>query len=171
MIQVAKRFPDYNFLLAGAPSTDKKLYTDILGNQCNNIILLQRETYSILRHSRAAIISSGTASLEAALIGTPQVVGYGGNEITYRFAMLVLKIKYISLANLIMDKGLFKELLQHDCTPDKLSGELDMLLHNKEYIDTMKQNYAQVREALGGKGASNKVAKAMVDELIKMKKQ
>ena len=102
MVEVAERYPQYNFLLAGAPSTNKEIYTDILGKENKNIILLQNETYSILKHSKAAIISSGTASLEAALIGTPQVVGYGGNEITYRIAMLVLKIKYISLANLIM---------------------------------------------------------------------
>lgn len=69
-----------------------------------------------------------------------------------------------------MDKGLFKELIQHDCTPDKLSAELDMLLNNKDYIETMKENYAKVREILGGKGASEKVAKAMVEELIKMSK-
>ena len=140
-----------------------------LAPENKNIILLQNETYSILKHSKAAIISSGTASLEAALIGTPQVVGYGGNEITYRIAMLVLKIKYISLANLIMDKKIFKELLQHDCTPNKLSAELDMLLNNQEYINNMKADYALVREALGGKGASEKVADAMVQELIKMK--
>ena len=169
MVEVAKRFPNYNFLLAGAPSTNKEIYTDILGKENKNIILLQNETYSVLKHSKAAIISSGTASLEAALIGTPQVVGYGGNEITYRIAMLVLKIKYISLANLIMDKKIFKELLQHDCTPNKLSAELDMLLNDKEYINKMKADYALVREALGGKGASKKVADAMVQELIKMK--
>ena len=85
--------------------------------------------------------------------------------------MLVLKIKYISLANLIMDKGLFKELIQHNCSPEKLSAELDQLLHNKEYIETMKNNYAKVREVLGGQGASNKVAQAMVEELNKMNNQ
>ncbi len=171
MIEVAKKFPNYNFLLAGAPSTDKSLYQNILKDNTPNIKLLQGETYSILKHSKAAIISSGTASLEAALIGTPQVVGYGGNEISYAIAMLVLKIKYISLANLIMDKGLFKELIQHNCSPEKLSAELDQLLHNKEYIETMKNNYAKVREVLGGQGASNKVALAMVEELNKMNNQ
>ena len=111
MMQVAGRYPEYRFLMACAPSMEREFYEGIIGNKCSNIKLLFGETYSILRHSDAAIISSGTASLEAALIGVPQVVCYGGNEISYQIARSVVKLKYISLANLIMDKGLFKELM------------------------------------------------------------
>ena len=168
MIEVAKRHPSYQFLLACAPSVDMELYKGIIGKKCSNIRLLVGETYSILRHSDAAIINSGTASLEAALIGVPQVVCYGGNEISYQIARMVVKLKYISLANLIMDKGLFKELIQHSCTPALISQELDQLLHNQEYRARMMQDYADVRTVLGGAGASAKVAKAMIEELKKM---
>ena len=168
MIEVAKRYPSYQFLLACAPSVDLEFYKGIIGKKCSNIKLLVGETYSILRHSNAAIINSGTASLEAALIGVPQVVCYGGNEISYQIARMVVKLKYISLANLIMDKGLFKELIQHSCTPALISQELDQLLHNQEYRARMMQDYADVRTVLGGAGASAKVAKAMIEELKKM---
>lgn len=168
MMEVAKKHPSYQFLLACAPSVDMEFYKGIIGKKCSNIKLLVGETYSILRHSNAAIINSGTASLEAALIGVPQVVCYGGNEISYQIARMVVKLKYISLANLIMDKGLFKELIQHSCTPTLISQELDQLLHNREYRNRMLQDYADVRTVLGGAGASAKVAKAMIDELEKM---
>ena len=168
MIEVAKRYPSYQFLLACAPSVDLEFYKGIIGKKCSNIKLLEGETYSILRHSNASIINSCTASLEAALIGVPQVVCYGGNEISYQIARMVVKLKYISLANLIMDKGLFKELIQHSCTPALISQELDQLLHNQEYRARMMQDYADVRTVLGGAGASAKVAKAMIEELKKM---
>ena len=168
MVSVAQKHPDYQFLMACAPSMEKEFYNKIIGNKCNNIKLLFGETYSVLRHSDAAIINSGTASLEAALIGIPQVVCYGGNEISYQIAKRVVKLKYISLANLIMDKGLFKELIQHDCTPELMDKELDNLLHNEGYRANMKKDYAEVREVLGGKGASAKVAQAMYNELDKM---
>ena len=168
MMQVAGRYPEYRFLMACAPSMEREFYEGIIGNKCSNIKLLFGETYSILRHSDAAIISSGTASLEAALIGVPQVVCYGGNEISYQIARSVVKLKYISLANLIMDKGLFKELIQHDCTPQKISAELDNLLGNSAYREKMLADYRDVRNILGGKGASAKVASAIIEELEKM---
>lgn len=168
MMEVARKFPDNQFIMACAPSMEREFYESIIGKECNNIKLLFGETYSILRHCRAAIINSGTASLEAALIGVPQVVCYGGNEISYQIAKRVVKLKYISLANLIMDRGLFKELIQHDCTPTLISQELEKLLHDDAYRGKMMEDYAQVREVLGGKGASAKVAKAMYDELDKM---
>jgi len=168
MMEVARKFPDNQFIMACAPSMEREFYESIIGKECNNIKLLFGETYSILRHCRAAIINSGTASLEAALIGVPQVVCYGGNEISYQIAKRVVKLKYISLANLIMDRGLFKELIQHDCNPTLISQELEKLLHDDAYRGKMMEDYAQVREVLGGKGASAKVAKAMYDELDKM---
>lgn len=168
MMQVAEKYPNYRFLLACAPSMEREFYEGIVGKKCSNIKLLFGETYSILRHSDAAIINSGTASLEAALIGVPQVVCYGGNEISYQIAKRVVKLKYISLANLIMDKGLFKELIQHDCTPQKISQELDNLLNNNEYRAKMMSDYKNVRDVLGGKGASAKVARAMIEELERM---
>lgn len=182
MAKIISHYPQYQFVLAGAPATETAIYKNILDKfniklvtegetSCGKgeeIKLLKGETYSILKHARAAIISSGTASLEAALIGTPQVVCYGGNEISYRIAKHFVKLKYISLANLIMNAGLFKELIQHDCTPAKIMEELNNLLDNQPYREKMMKDYEDVRNILGGKGASEKVAKAMVAELEEM---
>ncbi len=184
MAEVSKHYPNHQFVLAGAPATEKEIYTSILNkynikvydantlppDKNNNKLsgymkLLKGETYSILKHAQAAIISSGTASLEAALIGTPQVVCYGGNEISYQIAKHLVKLKYISLANLIMDAQLFKELIQHECTPALIMKELDKLIDNQSYREKMFTDYAAVREVLGGKGASEKVAQAMIEEL------
>lgn len=165
MIAVAKNFPQYRFILAAAPSVERSYYEALLKGSGVEIAILSGETYSILRHSQAAIISSGTASLEAALIGTPQVVCYGGNEISYQIAKRLVKLKYISLANLIMDRGLFKELLQHDCTPANITQEMRRLLDDAPYRDKMIADYREVRRVLGGKGASGQVAEAMIAEL------
>ncbi len=190
MAKIVEHYPEYQFVLAGAPATETSIYKSVLDKfniklvledelsgqkrgadtyDATEIKLLKGETYSILKHSRAAIISSGTASLEAALIGTPQVVCYGGNEISYRIAKHFVKLKYISLANLIMDAGLFKELIQHECTPTLIMKELDRLLNDRPYRQKMMDDYADVRTVLGGKGASAKVAEAMIEELDKIK--
>lgn len=184
MAKIIEHYPDYQFILAGAPATETSVYQAILdkfniklidakgvpSGKGREVKLLKGETYSILKHAKAAIISSGTASLEAALIGTPQVVCYGGNEISYRIAKHFVKLKYISLANLIMNAGLFKELIQHECTPELIMRELNRLLDDIPYREKMMDDYAKVRNILGGKGASEKVAKAMIVELEAMMK-
>lgn len=184
MAKIIEHYPDYQFVLAGAPATETSVYQAILdkfniklidakgvpSGKGREIKLLKGETYSILKHAKAAIISSGTASLEAALIGTPQVVCYGGNEISYRIAKHFVKLKYISLANLIMNAGLFKELIQHECTAELIMRELNRLLDDIPYREKMMDDYAKVRNILGGKGASEKVAKAMIVELEAMMK-
>ena len=170
MARLAPQYAEYQFLLAAAPSIEDSLYEKILSrHKVENITVVRNETYPILRHSSAAIISSGTASLEAAIIGTPQVVCYGGNEISYMIARAVVRLNYISLANLILDKHIFKELIQHDCTVENIACELDRLLTDENYIAAMKADYAKVREILGGEGASEKVARSMMDEYKKIK--
>lgn len=179
MLKVMEKYPDYKFLLAAAPSIPDSYYYDIVNAnleksdrspECraitrSNLHILHGETYSIMKHSDAAIISSGTASLEAAIIGVPQVVCYGASEISYQIAKRLVKgVKYISLANLILDKQIFKELIQHDCTPEIISVELDRILTSRSYSEAMKSDYAKVREALGGGGASEAVAKAIVEQ-------
>lgn len=130
-----------------------------------NIEIMYGETYAILQQSVAAIISSGTASLEAALLKTPQVVCYGGNPISFYIAKAVVKLKYISLANLILDKLIFKEILQNDCTPANISAELEALINQKNYRDAMLADYDKVHQLLGGGGASGRIAEAMIEEL------
>ena len=130
-----------------------------------NIEIMYGETYAVRQQSVAAIISSGTASLEAALLKTPQVVCYGGNPISFYIAKAVVKLKYISLANLILDKLIFKEILQNDCTPANISAELEALINQKTYRDAMLADYDKVHQLLGGGGASGRIAEAMIEEL------
>ena len=130
-----------------------------------NIEIMYGETYAVLQQSVAAIISSGTASLEAALLKTPQVVCHGGNPLSFYIAKAVVKLKYISLANLILDKLIFKEILQNDCTPANISAELEALINQKTYRDAMLADYDKVHQLLGGGGASGRIAEAMIEEL------
>lgn len=168
LCKLTKLRANYNYILACAPSIEMEFYKKILDKHSSNITLIPSETYNILKHSQAAIVNSGTASLECALIKTPQVVCYGGNEISYAIARMVVKLKYISLANLILDKAIFKELLQHSCTAENIAKELDNLISNQEYINNMEANYNLVIEALGGSGASIKVAKSIIEEYNKL---
>lgn len=159
-------YAGYQFIIAGAPARSEIDYSPWLtdGNR-EYISLLFGETQSIIRHAEAAVVNSGTASLETALFGTPQVVGYITNPITYWIARKIVKIKYISLGNLIVDKHAFKELIQHDCNADALVKEIRDLIENPERRSAMLADYAEIRNALGGSGASAAVARAMIDEL------
>ncbi len=185
MLDVMLLFEHNHFFLAAAPSIESSLYNSIIEKHLSSrgldssqkealwrrLTILYGETYSIMKHCKAAIVNSGTASLEAALIGIPQVVCYGASELTYIIAKHLVKgIKYISLANLILDKLIFKELIQHNCTAEKIAEELNMLLDNAPYRAAMQQDYSKVRELLGRGGASRAVAEAIVEEVKKESK-
>ena len=129
------------------------------------IRILFGETQSIIRHAEAGVINSGTASLETVLFNTPQVVGYITNPITYRIARMIVKIKYISLGNLIVDRLAFKEFIQDECNADALVTEIRELIEDKERREKMFSDYADIRNGLGGTGASAAVAKAMIEAL------
>ena len=161
-----ERYSEYQFLIAGAPSRTMKDYEPWLSEENRKYIkVLFGETQSIIRHAEAGVINSGTASLETALFGTPQVVGYITNPLTYRIAKKIVKIKYISLGNLIIDRLAFKEFIQDDCNSDALVSEIRELIENQERKTKMLADYADIRNALGGTGASSAVAKAMIEEL------
>lgn len=160
------RYSDYQFLIAGAPSRTMKDYEPWLTEENRKYIkVLFGQTQSIIRQAEAGVINSGTASLETALLGTPQVVGYITNPITYRIARKIVKIKYISLGNLIIDRLAFKEFIQDDCNSDALVDEIRELIENQQRKTEMLSDYADIRNALGGSGASSAVAKAMIEEL------
>ena len=157
-------YSEYQFLIAGAPARNIEDYSAWLNEENRNYIkILFGETQSIIRHAEAGVINSGTASLETALFGTPQVVGYITNPITYWVAKKIIKIKYISLGNLIVDRLAFKEFIQHDCNADALVAEIRSLIEDKAYRRHMLDEYAEIRSALGGSGASAAIAKAMSD--------
>ena len=159
-------YKDYQFLIAGAPSRTMDDYAPWLNDGNKEYIkVLFGETQSIIRHADAAVVNSGTASLETVLFNTPQVVGYITNPVTFWLAKKIVKIRFISLGNLIIDRLAFKEFIQDDCNPDSLVTEVRELMENKERRDAMLSDYADIRNALGGSGASAAVAKAMISEL------
>lgn len=160
-------YEGYQFLIAGAPARNIKDYEPWLTERNKGYVkVLFGETQSIIRHAEAAVVNSGTASLETALFGTPQVVGYITNPLTYWIARKIVKIRHISLGNLIVDRLAFKEFIQNDCNPDALVKEVRDLIENKERRKKMSEDYADIRNALGGSGASAEVAKAMIEELL-----
>ena len=158
-------YAGFQFVIAAAPGRCPEDY-HLAGND-DFVHVVFGDTYGVLRNARAAAINSGTASLEAALIGTPQVVAYKTSVLTALIARIILKIKYVSLANLILDRGAFRELLQEDFTTGKVIAEVRRLVEDDSYRDKMLEDYAAVRILLGGKGASEAVAAAMIEEIRK----
>jgi len=168
MLHSLPEYADYEFIVAGAPSRSMEDYGRYIGERSYVKVLFGR-TYDVLKFADAALINSGTASLEAALTGTPQVVCWSTSFITAilaKYALRVLDhIKYVSLGNLILDKLAFRELLQYDYTADEAEKEIRRLIEDTPYRQRMLDDYSQIREKLGGSGASRAVAKAMIAEL------
>lgn len=154
---------DAQLVLAAAPGIPREVYESHFGASAIRVVYDQ--TYHLLKNSDAALVASGTASLETALIGTPQVVCYGMNPLTFKLAMAMLKVRYVSLANLILDKLIFKELLQNDCNPEAMAGELLRLAEDSDCRNRMLADYAQVRAALGGSGAAGRIAAQIYSRL------
>ena len=162
-------YEGYQFLIAGAPARSMKDYEPWLTEENRQYIkVLFGETQPIIRHADAAVVNSGTASLETALFGTPQVVGYITNPLTYWIARRIVKISYISLGNLIVDRLAFKEFIQDDCNADALVKEIRELIENPDRRSAMLAEYKEIRQALGGSGASAAVARSMIEELKKL---
>ena len=159
------KYADFQFLIAGAPSRDKSDYEPWLSSCGNYVKLLFGQTQSILKNAEAAVINSGTASLETVLFNTPHVVGYIGARISYIIAKRIIKVRYISLGNLILDKLAFRELIQDDFNPDALVEEVRRLIEDKDYKNRMLSDYAEIRKRLAGAGASDAVARSMIDNL------
>lgn len=155
-------------IIAGAPARNEADYEPYIAGR-KNVKLMFSRTYDILKFADAAIVNSGTASLEAALIGTPQVVCWNTSALTYWAAVNILKvqnhIKFISLGNLILDRLAFKELIQDDFSADNVCREIGLLTGDSDYRGRMIADYAEIRKALGGKGASLSVARAMIESL------
>ena len=163
MVLLSDRFPDYQFVIAGAPSFTWEEYKPFLKGR--KIPIIFNNTYNLLYNSRAAVVTSGTATLETALLKTPQVVVYKGNLISVAIARFLVKIKFISLVNLIMDEEIVKELIQADCNPAKIAEELDQILHDPLYRTRILINYDILAEKIGESGASARTAKLMVSYL------
>lgn len=147
MLEVSKNFPQYHFIVAKTSSLDDAFYSEILKN-FPQVASVKDQTYPLLSQASAALVTSGTATLETALFGVPEVVCYKGSKISYEIAKRVIKIKYISLVNLIMDKKVVTELIQEELTPENLSKELNDILHDQEKISQMKKDYEDLKGLL-----------------------
>ncbi len=164
MLAIVKDFPDYQFVIAGAPSQDFSFYEPFLKK--DNVHFISNKTYDLLSVSHAALVTSGTATLETALFKVPEVVCYKGSWISYQIAKRIITLKYISLVNLIMDKEVVKELIQDDFNPKNLKKELAKILVGEER-KKMIENFAILEQKLGGIGASSVTAKKIVSTLKK----
>jgi len=156
MLSLVDDFPDYQFVIAGAPSQDYNFYEPFI--KSNNVKFISNKTYDLLSISYAALVTSGTATLETALFKVPQVVCYKGSAISYQIAKRIITLKFISLVNLIMDKDVVTELIQNDFNKKRLKKELEIILDKKERSKIFI-HYYQLEKTLGGKGASEKTAK------------
>ena len=169
MLSVVNDFPNYQFVIAGAPSMELDFYKETLDKFLQNldnqrVSIIQMQTYELLQHSVAALVTSGTATLETALFEVPQVVCYKGSYVSYQIAKRVIDVKYISLVNLIMDQEIVKELIQGDFNTQNLKVELEKLLDEKQ-VQPMLDSYVLLKQKLGNAGASKKAAKKIVELL------
>ncbi len=165
MLKVSKNFPEYQFVVAKAPGVNDDFYSSLLKSY-NNVSAVSGKTYDLLMQAKAALVTSGTATLETALFGVPEVVCYKGSFLSYQIGRRLVKVKYISLVNLIMDKPVVKELIQHELTVANLQHELNELLTNKDRIEVIKKDYAALKQLLSeGGNASAKAAASMINFL------
>lgn len=165
MLSVVQHFPDYQFIIAKAPGLDESFYDEFIKGY-HSVETVTGKTYEILSQAKAALVTSGTATLETALMGIPEVVCYKGNPISYSIAKRLIKVKYISLVNLIMDRLIVTELIQHDLTEENLIKELDALLNNPDKIHQLKSDYAELKSKLqAGGNASQQAAQKIIQFL------
>ena len=160
MLRVIPHFPQYQFVIAGVPSLGKELYVRLIGDK--DVRLVMNQTYELLQNSSAALVTSGTATLETALLAVPEVVCYKANRLSYLIARNLIKVKYISLVNLILEKEAVKELIQYDCNEANLVKELGKLLRSPEKQRRLLDDLDALKHCLGNAGASEKAAEIIV---------
>jgi lipid-A-disaccharide synthase len=159
MLSLVDDFPEYIFVIGGAPSQEFWFYKQFIGSK--KVSFINNKTYDLLSVASAALVTSGTATLETALFKVPQVVCYKGGFISYQIAKRIITLKFISLVNLIMDKEVVTELIQNDFTKTNLKKELNKILDEK-YREKLFLDYFDLEKKLGGKGASEKTAKLII---------
>lgn len=161
MLAVSPAFPQYQFVVAQAPGLEPSFYNQFVKDY-PEVALVTDQTYDLLMQARAALVTSGTATLETALFEVPEVVCYKGSEISYQIAKRVINIQYISLVNLIMNQEVVKELIQGEMTTANITCELDLLLHDEARINTLRQDYEKLREKLQADGSASAKAAAII---------
>jgi lipid-A-disaccharide synthase len=162
MLSATPFFPEYQFVIAGASSIPDVFYTPFL-NDYPSVRVDRKGTYPLLQQAQAALVKSGTSTLETALLNVPQVVCYAGNPISYHIAKRVIQVKYISLVNLILDEALVTELIQDQLNTDNVVNELRRILE-QDTAQQLKNGYARLRTLLGEGGASQRAAAAILSK-------
>ena len=160
MLQLVEQYKDYQFVIAGVNTLSGDFYKEIIKNK--PVHLLFGQTHSIVKYAESALVTSGTATLETALIGTPEVVCYKGNRISYEIAKRIIDINYISLVNLIMDRQVVTELIQTDFNKKRIKEELDLILLDKDNRNRMLEDFNDLKTKLGNSGASERAAEIIV---------
>ncbi len=165
MLEVTRKFPGYQFVIAEAPSVEESFYKRFT-EPFKNVSAVKNQTYNLLMQAKAALVTSGTATLETALFDVPEVVCYKGSFISYQIGKRLVNVRYICLVNLIMDKPVVKELIQHEMTAKNLEIELASILTDENKIRQVKADYTELKELLGKQGnASANAARSIVDHL------
>ena len=162
MLETIQHFPNYNFIVAGAPSQKPEFYQSIIGTARAELVINQ--TYDVLTQARYALVTSGTATLETALFDVPQVVCYRGSAISYHIGKRLVQIRFISLVNLILDQPLVRELIQYDFNKKELVSSLRKIM-KPEGEKAIREGYSLLRQKLGDKGASDKAAQLIFNNL------
>jgi lipid-A-disaccharide synthase len=165
LVEVARKFPHFQFLVATVKNLSQNLYDNF--RELSNVKLVSEDTYNVLLHSRAAIVTSGTATLETALFNVPQVVVYRASALTVWFVKLVIKVEWISLVNLIGGKEVIKELIQQKANVKDISDELDALVNNESYRAKILHDYDTIYKILDTGSASENAARLMISYLKK----
>ncbi|MFN5324565.1 MAG: lipid-A-disaccharide synthase [Bacteroidota bacterium] len=163
MLEAVTTFKDYRFVIAGAPSIPDAYYKSFTNGY--DVDVVSGNTYGLLSKAHAALVTSGTATLETALFNVPQVVCYKGNPLSYQIAKWLVKVKYISLVNLVMDREVVKELIQHELNTDNIKSALNSILDGSPGRQKMLDDYIELRKLLGGPGASARTANLIVNDL------
>jgi len=163
MVVIQNKFTDYQFVIAGVSNLAALIYKPYLNE---NVRIVSDQSYDLLSHSTAALVTSGTATLETALFGVPQVVCYKTSGLSYEIAKFVIKVSYISLVNLVAQKEVVKELIQDGLTDESLSIELNKILNDADYKNKQINDYKQLKESLGDVGASEKTGQRIVEILL-----
>lgn len=163
MLSLVDKLKDYQFVIAGAPSLSYEIYEPYIKEKSVEVVF--GKTYDILKKSTVAVVTSGTATLEAAMLNIPEVVCYRGSFLSMIIAWAVIRVKYISLVNLIMDKEVVRELIQYKLNATSLLSEVKSLLPGEPKRVEMINNFAILRDMLGDKGTSNRIAKRIIEQI------
>ena len=163
MLKVIPHFPQYQFVIAGVSSLDKDIYRRMMGNA--DVRWVENQTYELLQNSSAALVTSGTATLETALLAVPEVVCYKSSRLSYLIAKSLIKVRFISLVNLVMDREVVKELIQNDFNEENLTRELERLLKDPKRQRQLLEDLDILKDRLGNVGASDKAADVILSML------